>query len=67
VEELLAQSTRTYNSTQIVKKLQQERGVDLSSDRLRRLLKKKMIDGNAPAAVIGKNKIQSKEQSSKQT
>ena len=42
VEELLVQETRTYNSTQLVKKLKQERGVDLSSDRLRRLLKKKV-------------------------
>ena len=66
VAELLAQENRTYNSTQLVKKLKQERGVDLSSDRLRRLLKKKIIDGNAPAPAIGKNKIQSKEQSSKQ-
>ena len=66
VAELLAQENRTYNSTQLVKKLKQERGVDLSSDRLRRLLKKKIIDGNAPAPAIGKNKIQSEEQSSKQ-
>ncbi|HEY9834622.1 MAG TPA: hypothetical protein V6D26_28990 [Stenomitos sp.] len=31
---------RTYTSAQLTKKLQQERLVDLSSDRLRRLLKK---------------------------
>ena len=67
VEGLLAQETRTYNSTQLVKKLKQERGVDLSSDRLRRLLKKNVIDGNEPALVTGKNKIQSEEPSSKQT
>ncbi len=67
VAELLAQETRTYNSNQLVKKLKQERGVDLSSDRLRRLLKKNSIDGNAPAPVIGINKIQSEEQLSKQT
>jgi transposase len=67
VAELLAQETRTYNSSQLVKKLKQERGVDLSSDRLRRLLKKNNIDGNVPAPVIGKNKTQLKEQSSKQT
>jgi transposase len=40
VAELLAQETRTYNSTQLVRKLKQERNIDLSSDRLRRLLKK---------------------------
>ena len=67
VEGLLAQETRTYNSNQLVKKLKQERGVDLSSDRLRRLLKKNVIDGNEPALVTGKNKIQSEEPSSKQT
>ena len=67
VEGLLAQETRTYNSNQLVKKLKQERGIDLSSDRLRRLLKKNVIDGNEPALVTGKNKIQSEEPSSKQT
>jgi hypothetical protein len=40
VAELLAQETTKSNSTQLVKKLKQERRVDLSSDRLRRLLKK---------------------------
>ena len=59
VAELLAQETRTYNSTQLVRKLKQERNIDLSSDRLRRLLKKNIIDGNAPAPVTRKNKIQS--------
>jgi hypothetical protein len=33
---------RTYNSEQLAKKLKQERSVDLSGDRLRRLLKKKL-------------------------
>ena len=66
VKELLAQETRTYNSTQLVKMLKQERNIDLSSDRLRRLLKKKIIAGNAPAPVTGQNKIQSEEQLSKQ-
>ncbi len=59
VAELLAQETRTYNSTQLVRKLKQERNIDLSSDRLRRLLKKNIIDGNAPAPGTRKNKIQS--------
>ena len=66
VKELLAQSNRTYNSTQLVSQLKQERNIDLSSDRLRRLLKKKIIDGNVPAPVIGENKTQPSEQSSKQ-
>ena len=32
---------RTYNSRQLAHKLKQGRGVDLSGDRLRRILKKK--------------------------
>ena len=37
----LVQEPRTYNSMQLAQKLKQERWEDLSSDRLRRLLKKK--------------------------
>mgnify|MGYP001806763239 CR=1 FL=1 len=40
--ECLHQDPRTYTSTQLARKLKQERLVDLSSDRLRRLLKKKI-------------------------
>jgi transposase len=40
--ECLEHEPRTYNSLQLAKKLKQERLVDLSSDRLRRLLKKKL-------------------------
>jgi transposase len=65
VAELLAQETRTYNSSQLVKKLKQERGVDLSSDRLRRLLKKTISMETHPKKS-SKNKTQSSEQSSKQ-
>jgi transposase len=38
----LEHEPRTYNSLQLAKKLKQERLVDLSSDRLRRLLKKNL-------------------------
>lgn len=38
----LDQETRTYTSVQLAQKLKQDRLVDLSSDRLRRLLKKKI-------------------------
>lgn len=38
----LEHEPRTYNSLQLAQKLKQERLVDLSSDRLRRLLKKKL-------------------------
>jgi hypothetical protein len=36
----LNEEERTYNSIQLARKLKQERAVDLSSDRLRRILKK---------------------------
>ena len=42
IENCLNQEQRTYNSTQLARKLQEERGVNLSSDRLRRILKKKI-------------------------
>lgn len=47
---------RTYNSAQLAQKLRAERQVDLSSDRLRRLLKKKAIVGNGLGTVIAANK-----------
>jgi transposase len=46
----LAQEQRTYNSVQLAQKLKQERLVDLSSDRLRRLLKKKMAQSGFQGA-----------------
>ena len=42
IENCLHQEQRTYNSTQLARKLKQERAVNLSSDRLRRILKKKI-------------------------
>lgn len=42
IETCLNQEERTYNSIQLARKLKQERGVNLSSDRLRRILKKKI-------------------------
>jgi hypothetical protein len=38
--------SRTYNSLQLAQKLEKERSVKLSPDRLRRLLKKKGLFGN---------------------
>lgn len=51
---------RTYNSAQLSKKLKQDRLVDLSSDRLRRLLKKKTTGGNGPDRAIAETKTRSK-------
>ncbi|MBE9171503.1 helix-turn-helix domain-containing protein [Pleurocapsales cyanobacterium LEGE 06147] len=42
IENCLTQEERTYNSAQLARKLKQERAVDLSGDRLRRILKKKI-------------------------
>jgi hypothetical protein len=61
----LAQEQRTYNSVQLAQKLKQERLVDLSSDRLRRLLKKKDIGGNAPDTATARSKTRFKKPSSK--
>lgn len=56
LEHCLEVEPRTYNSVQLSEKLAQVRHVQLSPDRLRRLLKKKGGDGNAPAIVIEENK-----------
>jgi transposase len=45
LEECLENEPRTYNSYQLVKLLSQERGIDLSRERLRKILKKKIGDG----------------------
>jgi transposase len=52
----LENDQRTDNSQQLAWKLFQERAVDLSGDRLRRLLKKKIIDGNERERAIKKIK-----------
>lgn len=41
LKECLKNESRTYNSLQLVQKLEKERSVKLSADRLRRILKKK--------------------------
>lgn len=48
LEQYLNEEERTYNSSQLAAKLWQERQVKLSADRIRKLLKKRAIDGNAP-------------------
>jgi len=56
--ECLKNEPRTYNSVQLALKFKEERLVDLSSDRLRRLLKKKVIAGNEPERAIKRSKTQ---------
>jgi transposase len=67
IEQCLEQEQRTYNSTQLARKLKQERLVDLSGDSLRRILKKKDIGGSGRGKVIARNKTQSNGQSSNLT
>lgn len=56
LEQCLEKENRTYNSTQLSEKLSQVRQVQLSPDRLRRLLKKRGGDGSAHAILIKENK-----------
>lgn len=52
LEQCLNEEERTYNSTQLAAKLAAERGVKLSADRIRKLLKKRAIAGSAPVTAI---------------
>jgi len=56
LEQCLNEEERTYNSTQLAAKLEQERGVKLTPDWIRQLLKKRTIAGNALAKAIGASK-----------
>jgi hypothetical protein len=57
----------TYNSVQLAQKLETERSVKLSPDRLRRVLKKRGSFGNEPEKATKENKTQKVNKSSKQT
>jgi hypothetical protein len=63
----LLEEERTYNSTQLAKKLEAERAVKLSLAHLRRVLKKRGFAGNAPGTAIARNKTLSNVPSSKRT
>lgn len=67
LEETLKKEPRTYNSVQLAQKLESERSVKLSPDRLRRVLKKRGSFGNEPGRAIKISKIESSNKSSKQT
>lgn len=56
LEQCLEQQPRTYNSKQLATKLEQERQVSLSSDRIRRILQKRAIKGNEHGIAIKQNK-----------
>lgn len=57
LEECLKAEPRTYNSRQLAKKLENERNIKLSPDRIRRVLKKRGLTGKEPELVIEKSKI----------
>jgi transposase len=46
LEQCLEQQPRTYNSQQLAQKLEQERQVGLSADRIRRILQKRAFAGS---------------------
>ena len=56
LEECLKKEPRTYNSLQLAQKLESDRQVKLSPDRLRRVLKKRGLFGNEQEKVIKENK-----------
>ncbi len=56
LENCLAQEPKAYNSQELAKKLASERQVNLSADRLRRVLKKRRRKfGNAPTQLQKQN------------
>lgn len=56
LEQCLLQEPRTYNSSQLARKLENERSIKLSPDRLRRVLKKRGSIGSERGRVIKENK-----------
>lgn len=67
LEECLKKEPRTYNSLQLAQKLESERQIKLSPDRLRRVLKKRGSFGNEQERATKGNKTQKPDKSSKQT
>ena len=58
LEECLKKEPRTYNSLQLAQKLELERQIKLSPDRLRRVLKKRGSFGNEQGKAIKGSKTQ---------
>ncbi len=56
LEECLKQEPRTYNSSQLARKLENEHSIKLSPDRLRRVLKKRGSIGSEQERVTEENK-----------
>lgn len=67
LEACLEQQPRTYNTQQLSYKLAQERQVQLSADRIRRILQKRASGGNERGTVNGAGKTLSTKPLNKQT
>ena len=67
LEECMGKDQQVYNAEQLAQKLSQERDINLSSDRIRKLLKKRVGCGNEPAFLIKTNKMSNSGQLNKQT
>ncbi len=65
LEQCLEQDPRTYNSRQLSQKLEQERQVELSADRIRRILQKRALSGSALVIANEANKTPTTRQLSK--
>lgn len=65
LEQCLEQEPRTYNSQQLALKLEQERQVELSADRIRRILQKRASSGSALVIANEANKTLTSRSSSK--
>jgi transposase len=67
LEERLDQDQRTYNSAQLSALLEQEQGVTLSADRIRRILQKRGSTGSALVTASDATQTQSPNSASKLT
>lgn len=67
LEQCLEQEPRTYNSQQLAQKLEQERQVNLSADRIRRILQKRAFVGSEYGTRKEAGKTPTTKPSSKQT
>jgi transposase len=56
LEQCLEQEPRTYNTQQLALKLKQERQLELSAERIRRVLKKRGLCGNGQDSANGVGK-----------
>lgn len=67
LENCLEQDQRTYNSAQLSALLEQQRGVKLSADRIRRILQKRGSTGSAPVTASSAIQTQNTNSASKPT